>query len=282
MNAISIEGMSKSYGKVKALSDVNLSIPKGRIVGLFGKNGAGKSTLLKSLLGFLKHEGRVIINDKEVKDYHEHLFSEVAFIPDVSVIDERLTVEQTIDYISAINPKWNSIRGERLRKISNLPDKQLVSKLSKGMKTKLYLMITLSLDVSILLLDEPTIGLDIAFRREFFSTILGEFFDDSKTIMISTHQVEEVEHILNDIIFIDAGKIIVHESIDDIRNQYTIITLPNDRKGEFMTLQPKLITHKLGFISGVIERGEELPGAEYRTPSLSDLFLAKVGGYYES
>lgn len=282
MKAIEISRLSKLYGKFKALDDVTLDLPTGRIIGLFGKNGAGKSTMMKCILGFLKHQGEVRVMGKSIPEIKHKLFNELAFIPDVSIIDERLTVQQTIDYISTVHPCWNNLRAQRLQEISKLPLSKKVGKLSKGMKTKLYLMITLSLDVSILLLDEPTIGLDIAFRREFFNTILGEFYDDTKTILISTHQVEEVEHILNDIIFIDEGKVILHEDIDELKNNHSIITVPLEKKEEFMALNPKLVSHKLGSISGLIEKRADIEGAEHRRPSLTDLFLAKVGGHYES
>jgi ABC-2 type transport system ATP-binding protein len=282
MKAIEISRVTKYYGKFKALEDVSLDIPGGRIIGLFGKNGAGKSTLMKCLLGFLKFEGEVKVMDKPLEDYKHNLFREIAFIPDVNVIDERLTVQQTIDYVSSVHPCWNNQRAERLRAISNLPSDKKVGRLSKGMKTKLYLMITLALDVNVLLLDEPTIGLDIAFRREFFNTILGEFYDETKTIIISTHQVEEVEHILNDIIFIDEGKIILHDAIEDLKNRYTIITVPMEKEEEFRKLNPKVVTHKLGSISGVVKKEATIKDAEYRRPSLTDLFLAEVGGYYEN
>lgn len=282
MNAIEISQLTKYYGKFKALDDISLNLPGGRIIGLFGKNGAGKSTLMKCLLGFLKHEGEIRIMGRALSEHKHNLFNELAFIPDVSIIDDRLTVRQTIEYISSINPAWNSLRAQRLQEISKLPLDKKVGKLSKGMKTKLYLMITLSLDVSILLLDEPTIGLDIAFRREFFNTILGEFYDETKTILISTHQVEEVEHILNDIIFIDEGKVVLQEGIEELKNRYNIMTVPAEQKEEFMKFNPRLVTPKLGSVCGLVERGSSIEGAEYRRPSLTDLFLAEVGGYYEN
>lgn len=282
MTAIEVSGLTKYYGKFKALEDITIELPQGRIIGLFGKNGAGKSTMMKCLLGFLKHQGEIKVMGKSLKEHKHRLFNEIAFIPDVNIIDDRLTVKQTVDYISGLHPCWNNQRAKRLQEISNLPYEKKVGKLSKGMKTKLYLMITLSLDVSILLLDEPTIGLDIAFRREFFNTVLGEFYDESKTILISTHQVEEVEHILNDIIFIDEGKVVLYEGIEELKNRYSIMSVPMEKEAELRTLNPKLITQKLGSISGLVEKGNEIDGAEHRRPSLTDLFLAKVGGYYEN
>ena len=209
MNLIETTNLTKYYGKLKALDNVNISIPKGRIIGLLGKNGAGKSTFMRCLLGFLKHEGEITIMGETMKVHKESIHDHIAFIPDVSSLDDKLTVQQTIDYVSALNKSWNAEKANDLLTKSELPLKSKVSSLSKGMKTKLYLLITLSLDVQILLLDEPTLGLDIVFRKEFFNTILGEFYDEEKTIIISTHQVEEVAQILQDIIFIDHGRIIL-------------------------------------------------------------------------
>jgi len=216
-----IKGLSKHFGKFKALDDVSFTLPWGKIVGLLGKNGAGKSTLMRSMLGFLRHEGQVLLDGFELKHRDHELFNQVAFIPDVNGLDDRLTVKQSWDYVKAMNPHFNIERSERLFARSNLPLNKKVSKLSKGMKTKLYLLITLSLDVRYLILDEPTLGLDIAFRKEFFNIILSEFFDEQRTIFISTHQVEEVEDILQEIIFIDNGRIILNEDVEQLKRGYT-------------------------------------------------------------
>jgi ABC-2 type transport system ATP-binding protein len=164
---------------------------------------------------------------------------------------------------------------------SDLKPEKKVANLSKGMKTKLYLLITLSLDVKILLLDEPTLGLDIVFRKEFFNTILGEFYDETKTIIISTHQVEEVEQILQDIIFIDEGKIILQENIEELKNQYSIFTVPSDQKEKLEQHNPKIISKTLGNVSAVLDSSIEIADAQINRPTLSDLFLEKVGGSNE-
>ena len=281
MSLIEINNLTKYYGKFKALDDVSLSIPEGKIIGLLGKNGAGKSTLMRCLLGFLKYKGEIDFSGKPVKSYKESIFNHIAFIPDVNSLDDRLTIQQTIDYVSALNPAWNSERANSLMAKSDLPIKQKIKNLSKGMKTKLYLLITLSLDVKVLLLDEPTLGLDIVFRKEFFNMILGEFFDESKTIIISTHQVEEVEHILQDIIFIDKGKILMHENIDELKNKYTIVTIPDERKAELDRFNPKMVTKTLGHFSAIVDKGVQIEDASYGRPSLSDLFFAAVGGSNE-
>ncbi len=277
-NAYEVRNLSKYYRKFKALDDVSIQLGRGKIIGLLGKNGAGKSTLMRSMLGFLAHEGEVILDGQVLAHRDQRIFEKVAFIPDVSGLDDRLTVKQTMDYVRGVNPRWNEATAEKLFAISNLPLKKKVGKLSKGMKTKLYLLITLSLDVNYLLLDEPTLGLDIAFRKEFFNTILGEFFDEDKTILISTHQVEEVEDLLQEIIFIDNGKILMHEDVEVLKDRYRIVSLPSDRAEEIMRHAPKSVSRTLGFISAVLDSSIEIEGATYARANLADIFMAVAGG----
>ncbi|MCB5224921.1 MAG: ABC transporter ATP-binding protein [Candidatus Cloacimonadaceae bacterium] len=277
-----VENLSKHYGKFKALDGVDLSLGRGRMIGLLGKNGAGKSTLMRCMLGFLKHEGKVSLDGRLVKHLDHRIFQDVAFIPDVSGLDDRLTVKQSMDYVRGVNPRWNEERAQKLFSTSNLPPKLKVGKLSKGMKTKLYLLITLSLDVSYLLLDEPTLGLDIAFRKEFFNTILGEFFDENKTILISTHQAEEVEGLLQEVIFLDKGRVILHEELDSLKNSRRVVMLPREREQELLAFKPRLVSHALGTSSAVLDAGIEIPGAEYGRPDLADIFLSEVGGSNET
>ncbi len=278
MNIAEVKNLTKYYGKLKALDKVTLNIPQGRIIGLLGKNGAGKSTLMRCLLGFLKHQGEITILGETIKSHKESIHEHIAFIPDVSSLDERLTVCQTIDYVASLNQSWNNEKAQSLLSSSDLPLDQKVANLSKGMKTKLYLLITLSLDVKILLLDEPTLGLDIVFRKEFFNTILGEFYDESKTIIISTHQVEEVEQILQDIIFIDEGKIILNEDIAELKKRLSVYTVPSDNVSELEKYKPNIINKTLGHVSAILPSKTLIEGAEITRPTLSDLFLEKVGG----
>jgi len=278
MNIAEVKNLTKYYGKLKALDEVTLSIPQGRIIGLLGKNGAGKSTFMRCLLGFLKHKGDITILGETIKSHKESIHEHIAFIPDVNSLDDRLTVRQTIDYVASLNQSWNNEKAQSLLSSSDLPIDQKVANLSKGMKTKLYLLITLSLDVKILLLDEPTLGLDIVFRKEFFNTILGEFYDESRTIIISTHQVEEVEQILQDIIFIDEGKIILNEDIAELKKRLSVYTVPSDSVKELEQHKPNIINKTLGHVSAILPSDVVIKGAEITRPSLSDLFLEKVGG----
>ena len=277
-NVIKVNNLTKYYGKLRALDNVELEIPQGRIIGLLGKNGAGKSTFMRCILGFLKHKGEIEILGKTIKRHQESVHESIAFIPDVNSLDDRLTVKQTMDYVSAINKSWNNDKATKLLANSDLKQNQKVGTLSKGMKTKLYLLITLSLDVKILLLDEPTLGLDIIFRKEFFNTILGEFYDEAKTIIISTHQVEEVEQILQDIIFIDEGKIILQQDIEELKNEYSIFTVSSDQKEKLEQHNPKVINKTLGHVSAVLDSKIEIADAQVSRPTLSDLFMEKVGG----
>jgi len=280
-NVVKVKNLTKYYGKFKALDNIELEIPSGRIIGLLGKNGAGKSTFMRSILGFLKHKGEIEILGNPIKRHQESVHESIAFIPDVNSLDDRLTVKQTMDYVAAINSSWNNEKALQLLDSSDLKLDQKVANLSKGMKTKLYLLITLSLDVKVLLLDEPTLGLDIVFRKEFFNTILGEFYDENKTIIISTHQVEEVEQILQDIIFIDDGKIILQENVEKLKDRYSIFTVPSDQKEKLEQYNPKIISNTLGSVSAVLDSKIEIEGAQKSRPTLSDLFMEKVGGSNE-
>ena len=275
-HVININGLTKDYKQVRALEGINLKIPRGRIVGLLGKNGAGKSTLLKCLLDFLRYEGDVSFFGKSIKEWKYDLHTRVAFIPDVSGLDPRLTVQQTMDYAAGINPTWNVEKAERLFAKSDLPRNQKVKTLSKGMKTKLYLLLTLAKDVDILLLDEPTLGLDIVFRKEFYDLLLGEFFDESKTVIISTHQVAEVENILQDVVFIDKGKVKLYQAVDKLKKDWSIVEVSTDREQDLLVFNPKAISRSLGKVRGLVEGNIKLSDATIAVPSVSDIFVAVV------
>lgn len=277
-----VKNLSKHYGKFKALDQVSLTLPWGKIVGLLGKNGAGKSTLMRCMLGFLNHEGQVSVDGFDLDHRDHRIFDQVAFIPDVSGLDDRLTVRQTIEYVKGLNVRYNQERSDRLFARSSLPLDKKVGKLSKGMKTKLYLLLTLSLDVRYLLLDEPTLGLDIAFRKEFFNIILGEFFNEERTIFISTHQVEEIENLLQEIIFIDSGRIVLHEDVEALKQRLRVVSLPLDRKEELLTHKPKVVNTTMGFVSAILDSTVEIEGAMYSRPELADIFLEVVGGTNET
>lgn len=273
-NYISIKGLNKNYRHLQALKNVNLEIPKGKIVGLLGKNGAGKSTLMKCMLGMLKYEGEVCMLGKNINEWKHELYGRVAFIPDVSGLDPRLSVKETIDFVSAVNKSWNWDKSKRLFAESELPCDQKVGTLSKGMKTKLYLLLTLSKDVDILLLDEPTLGLDIVFRKEFYDLLLGEFYDENKTVIISTHQVSEIENIIHDVIFIDKGEILLNESVETLKSKWHIYEAPLDQEEKLRSYNPAILTKSLGHYRALLEGNVNIEGAKRSVPELSDIFIA--------
>ncbi len=277
-NYISIKNLSKNYKHVEALRNVDLDIPKGRIVGLMGKNGAGKSTLLKCMLGMLKYEGEVDMFGKDIREWQHELYGRVAFIPDVSGLDPRLTVNETIDYVAAVNESWNWNKSKRLFAQSELPCDQKVGTLSKGMKTKLYLLLTLSKDVDILLLDEPTLGLDIVFRKEFYDLLLGEFYNEDKTVIISTHQVAEVENILQDVIFIDEGRVLLNSSVEELKSKWQVYEVPGDKEEQLKACNPAVITKSLGHFRALLEGEVKIEGAKATVPGLADIFIALTQG----
>lgn len=277
-NLYDIKGLTKYYKKFQALNGVDLEIKPGRIIGLLGRNGAGKSTLMRCMLGLLHYEGEIDFRQQPVTNLKHRLYEHVAFIPDVNSIDDRLKVRELIEYVRGMHPGWNEDQFDVLMQRSDLPLDKQIKKLSKGMKTKLYLLLTLSLDTEMLLLDEPTLGLDIAFRKEFLNTILGEYFTEEKTIIISTHQVEEVEQILQEVIFIDKGKVILQEDVEKLKTSFNLVSLQGDRRAELENLGARNITHTFGRYHGILPANVEIEDAEYNRPGLSDLFLAFTGG----
>lgn len=277
-NYIQVKELTKNYKTITALNKVSLDIPKGKIIGLMGKNGAGKSTLLKCMLGLLRYEGEISMFGKSISEWKHDLYGRVAFIPDVSGLDPRLTVEQTIDFTAAVNDSWNWDKSKRLFAESDLPCDQKVGTLSKGMKTKLYLLLTLSKDVDVLLLDEPTLGLDIVFRKEFYDLLLGEFYDESKTVIISTHQVAEVENILQDVIFIDKGEILLNKGVDQLKEDWKIIEVPSSQEETLMQHNPKVVTKTLGHVRGLVEGKVQIEDAKFMMPNLSEIFVALTQG----
>ncbi len=275
---IQVKDLTKNYKNVTALEHVDLNIPKGKIIGLMGKNGAGKSTLLKCMLGLLRYEGEISMFSKPIKEWKHKLYGRVAFIPDVSGLDPRLTVKQTIDFTAAVNDTWNWDKSERLFAQSDLPCDQKVGTLSKGMKTKLYLLLTLSKDVDVLLLDEPTLGLDIVFRKEFYDLLLGEFYDETKTVIISTHQVAEVENILQDVIIIDQGSVLLNEPVDVLKEKWKIIEVPKAQEETLMQYNPKVVTKTLGHVRALVEGKVDISDSKKIIPSLAEIFIALTQG----
>ncbi len=273
MELVKVANVTKKYKDLLALDHVNTEVNKGRIVGLVGKNGAGKSTLMKCIIGFTKCEGEIFINGEQIKYMEHKIFEDTAFIPDINSLDGRFTVKAFIKFFKGVHPKFNEERFEKLFAASNLPLDKKISKLSKGMKTKLYLILILALDVSFLILDEPTLGLDIVYRNEFYNTILSSFYNEERTVLISTHQVEEIEHILHDLIIIDQGKILTNDTLDNLLTYYKLITIDAKDRDKLKDIPHKVVTEGLSAIEVVVPRKANITGFKEAIPNLAHIFL---------
>lgn len=276
---VKARGLSKHYGKVQALTDVDLEIPAGRIFGLIGPNGAGKSTLLKSLLGLLRYKGelRVLGHDPHLE--RPAMLEHLAYIADVATLPNWIRVDQLLDYCAGVHPRFSRSKAEAfLAKTEMKPDFK-VSRLSKGMKTQLHLALVMAIDARLLVLDEPTLGLDILYRKAFHGSLVSDFWDEERSIIISTHQVEEVEHILTDLIFIRQGRILLNMPMDEIPARFAQLISPPESAAAARELAPLREESLLGrhvFLYDRVERSRLEALGEVRTPGVADLFVAMM------
>ncbi len=279
---IELKNVSKSYGDLKALDAVNLEIPAGKIVGLVGPNGAGKTTLLRALTGELDYQGEAKVLDCEPRTQRADLMGKTGVIHDIAVLPSWMKVNELLDFLSGIHSGFHREKAEAFLKTTTIPMDKKIKTLSKGMKTQLHLAVTLSADSRLLILDEPTHGLDILFRKQLYTSVLEDYFDEEKSILISTHQIEEVEHILSDVIFINKGKILLYASIEELGKRFTQLTIPADQADTLREqLKPMSEYGILGRRVFLLENTESkaLIGlGEIQTPSVADIFVALMGG----
>ncbi len=276
---IHAQGLRKSYGKKIALDNINLHIPAGRIVGLIGPNGAGKTTLLKGILGLSTVEGELQVLGMNPFKERTKLLEKVSFIADTAIMPRWLKVSEALDYVAGVHPAFS--RGKALGFLAKttITLKHTVKELSKGMVTQLHLALIMAIDSKLLVLDEPTLGLDIIYRKQFYESLLNDYYDAQKTIVITTHQVEEIEGILTDLIFINHGKILLEIRMDDLPNQFAELQIDADKKEEALTLKPIHTRTLLGGFSMTFENPdfEKLQTlGRVSTPSVADLFVAKM------
>lgn len=277
---VSARGVTKTYARQTALDHIDLHIPAGRIVGLIGPNGAGKTTLLNALLGLTRPEGELRVLGRDPSRQRDELMREACFIADVATLPTWLKVGQAIDLVAGLHPAFDRGHCERLLARSDLPTGKRIRQLSKGMVVQLHLALIMAINARLLILDEPTLGLDILFRRQFYQNLLEDYFDDERTILITTHQVEEVEHILTDVIFLRQGKKILDASMEDLGDRFVELRASPDTLNAARALGPLgerrlLGAHGLIFDLQRDVSAEQLePLGELRTPALADLFTA--------
>ncbi len=276
---IKARSLSRHYGKTRALDGIDLDIPQGRIVGIIGPNGAGKTTALKAILGLGHYQGELSVLGLDPSSQRDRLMKDVCFIADVAVLPRWARVDRLIDLTEQLHPNFSRERCLKFLAETRIQPKSRVRSLSKGMIVQLHLALVMAIDARLLVLDEPTLGLDILFRKRFYSNLLNDYFDEGRTIIITTHQVEEVEHILTDLIFIKNGQLILNSSMEAIHQRYTELMVKPDQVEAARTLGPlnerQMFGRHILLFDGVpMEQLQAL--GETHQPSVADLFVAMM------
>ena len=274
-------GVTKNYGATRALDGVSFSIEAGRIVGLIGPNGAGKTTAVKAILGLTTFGGELRVLGLDPRTERDALMREVCFIADVAVLPRWLRVRQALDFVAGVHPRFDRAIAEGFLRKTDIRMSSRVRELSKGMVTQLHLALVLAIDARLLVLDEPTLGLDLLYRRNFYDTLLNDYFDKQRTILLTTHQVEEVENLFTDVIFIDHGRVALCAAVEELGSRYQQLTLAAEQAPRARALQPFYEREIFGRVAMYFEgRSAAELGAfgELRTPSIADLFVAKMQG----
>jgi ABC-2 type transport system ATP-binding protein len=279
MSVIETRGLRKTFGKTVALDGVDLTVEPGRILGLIGPNGAGKSTALNAILGLTQCQGALRVLGRDPWTERDQLMADVCFIADVAVLPRWMRVWQALDYVAGVHPRFDRAKAEGFLGRTNIQRASRVRELSKGMVTQLHLALVMAIDARLLVLDEPTLGLDLLYRKAFYDSLLNDYFDGDRTIVVSTHQVEEIQHILTDVVFIDRGRIVLDVSMEDFEARYAEVAVTPEALAEARTLpfiHERQMFGRSYLIFDGVDRARLAALGEVRTPSLADLFIATM------
>ena len=277
MACIEARGLRKAFGTTVALDGVDLRVEEGRILGLIGPNGAGKTTALNAILGLTRYQGELRVLGRDPWHRRDELMRDVCFVADVAVLPRWIRVAQTLDYVAGVHPRFDRAKAEAFLSKTSIGHDRKVRELSKGMVAQLHLAVVMAIDARLLVLDEPTLGLDILYRKQFYDSLLGDYLDAHRTILITTHQVEEVQHVLTDVAFIDHGRIVFDKTMEDVESRYREVAVHPDRLAAARALRPIYEREGIGRRVMLFEgtnRDQLSPLGEVRTPSLADLFVA--------
>jgi ABC-2 type transport system ATP-binding protein len=289
MACIEAHGLRKAFGTTVALDGVNLRVEEGRILGIIGPNGAGKTTALNAILGLTLYQGELRVLGRDPWAERDLLMRDVCFIADVAVLPRWMRVSQALEYVAGVHPRFDRAKAEGFLAKTTIKHTSKVRQLSKGMVAQLHLALVMAIDARLLVLDEPTLGLDILFRKQFYDSLLNDYFDRSRTIVVTTHQVEELQHILTDLMFIDRGRIVLSCSMEDFELRYMEVTVNPDQVAAARALKPmyerqvfgrSILLFDLKTDRGInqnIDRQQLAAIGDLRTPSIADLFVAVVG-----
>ena len=273
--------LSRSFGSLRAVDEVNLQVEAGTVLGLIGPNGAGKTTLLRSLLGLTRYSGHLEVLGLSPKRERAALMEEVCFIADTAVLPRWMQVSELLDYVSGVHPRFSRSEAERFLQDSEVDLSRKIRDLSKGMSVQLHLALVMAIDARLLILDEPTLGLDIIFRKHFFEQLLNDYFDGGRTIIISTHQVEEVQNILTDVVFMDRGKLILQQPMARLDEDFVELHAVGDALAQAQAIAhigSRSILGGKAIIYQGVSRETLAPLGKLHTPSVADLFMAKMMG----
>ena len=280
---ITASGLTKRYKSALALDNASFRIEPGRIVGLIGPNGAGKTTALKAILGLTDFTGELSVLGFDPRKQRDKLMGEVCFIADVAVLPRWIKVRQAVDFVANVHPRFDRAKCEAFLARTKLQPDQRVRQMSKGMIVQLHLALVMAIDAKLLILDEPTLGLDILYRKQFYQHLLEDYFDENKTIIVTTHQVEEVEHILTDLMFIRDGRIVLDADMDAVGDRFVEVMVGADKADAARQLKPldeRQVFGKSIFLFDGANRAVLEQLGETRRPSISDLFVATMKGTY--
>ena len=280
MAVIEARGLMKTFGQTIALAGIDLTVEEGRILGLIGPNGAGKSTALNAILGLAPYLGELKVLGRDPWKERDLLMRDVCFIADVAVLPRWMTVAQALAYVAGVHPRFDQARAEAFLARTDIRNSSRIGQLSKGMTAQLHLALVMAIDARLLVLDEPTLGLDILYRKQFYDTLLNDYFDRSRTIIVTTHQVEEVQYILTDLVFLNRGQKVLDCSMENFEHRFRELSVHPENLAAARALGPiderPAIGRSLLIYDGVDTEPLRHLG-EVRTPSIADLFVALIG-----
>jgi len=280
MTCIEARGLRKTFGATVALDGVDLRVEEGRILGLIGPNGAGKSTALNAVLGLTPFQGDLKVLGRNPWGERDKLMRDVCFIADVAVLPRWMRVSQALDFVAGVHPKFDRTKAETFLAKTSIKRTSRIRELSKGMVVQLHLALVMAIDAKLLILDEPTLGLDLLYRKQFYDALLNDYFDHSRTVVVTTHQVEEVQNILTDLMFIDRGKIVLDCSMDDFEARYAEVMVSPEQVAAARALRPiyeRQVFSRTVMLFDRVAREQLRAFGEVRTPSIADLFVALIG-----
>jgi len=280
---VSARGLTKRYGSTVAVDNISFEIPAGRIIGLIGPNGSGKTTTLKAALGLVPFDGELKVLGLDPRTQRDQLMEQVCFIADVAVLPRWLRVRDAVDFVAGIHPRFDRKKAEAYISHTKLKPSMKVKEMSKGMIVQLHLALVMAIDAKLLVLDEPTLGLDILYRKQFYQNLLEDYFDEEKTIIVTTHQVEEIEHILSDLMFIREGKITLSASMDEVSERFVEVMVPAEKVEAAKALKPideRQVFGKSVMLFDGVPRAKVAELGETRNVGIADLFVAQMKGTY--